>query len=80
MDGEQFEALFTGTKSSKQLIEEVHHMEKAIEEANALEAAQDLEDDEEELEESSDNEGEYLAEEPGSAEAELRDDTPDEEK
>ncbi|HML36543.1 MAG TPA: ATP-dependent zinc metalloprotease FtsH [Bacillota bacterium] len=80
LDGEQFEALFTGTKSSKQLIEEVHHMEKAIEEANALEAAQDLEDDEEELEESSDNEGEYLAEEPGSAEAELRDDTPDEEK
>ncbi len=46
LDGEQFEALFTGAKTSKQLIEEVHHMEKAIEEANALEAAQDLEDDE----------------------------------
>lgn len=80
LDGEQFEALFTGTKSSKQLIEEVHHMEQAIEEANALEAAQDLEDDEEELEESPGDEGESLEEEPGLIETELRDDTPDEEK
>ena len=47
LDGEQFEALFTGAKTSKQLIEEVHHMERAIEEANALEAALDLEDEEE---------------------------------
>ncbi len=54
LDGEQFEALFTGAKTSKQLIEEVRHMERAIEEANALEAAQDLEDDEEDLEETSD--------------------------
>lgn len=61
LDGEQFEALFTGTKTSKQLIEEVHHMEKAIEEANALEAAQDLEDDEEDSESS--DEAEYLDEE-----------------
>ena len=59
LDGEQFEALFTGAKSSKQLIEEVHHMEKAIEEANALEAAQDLEEDDSE----SSDEGEYLDEE-----------------
>ena len=62
LDGEQFEALFTGAKTSKQLIEEVHHMEKAIEEANALEAAQDLEEDEEDSESS--DEGEYLDEEP----------------
>lgn len=47
LDGEQFEALFIGAKTSKQLIEEVHHMERAIEEANALEAALDLEDEEE---------------------------------
>jgi cell division protease FtsH len=60
LDGEQFEALFTGAKTSKQLIEEVHHMEKAIEEANALEAAQDLEADEEDTESS--DEGEYLDE------------------
>lgn len=60
LDGEQFEALFTGAKTSKQLIEEVHHLEKAIEEANALEAAQDLED--EDLDESVE-EGEYLDEE-----------------
>jgi cell division protease FtsH len=46
LDGEQFEALFTGAKTSKQLIEEVHHMERAIEEANALEAAMELEDEE----------------------------------
>ncbi len=52
LDGDQFEALFTGTKTSQQLIEEVHHMERALEEANALEAAmepeeEDLEDEEE---------------------------------
>ena len=46
LDGEQFEALFTGTKTAQQLIEEVHHMERAIEEANAIEAAMDLEEDE----------------------------------
>ncbi len=65
LDGEQFEALFTGAKTSKQLIEEVHHMERAIEEANALEAAQDLEDDEaEEMEdENSEAENEYAIEE-----------------
>jgi cell division protease FtsH len=65
LDGEQFEALFTGAKTSKQLIEEVHHMERAIEEANALEAAQDLEDDEaEEMEdENSEAENEYAVEE-----------------
>lgn len=80
LDGEQFEALFTGAKSSKQLIEEVHHMEKAIEEANALEAAQDLEDAEEELEESPGDEGESLDEEPGLIETELRDNTSDEKK
>ncbi len=62
LDGEQFEALFIGAKTSKQLIEEVHHMEKAIEEANALEAAQDLEDEEEALDESGED-GEYLDEE-----------------
>jgi len=60
LDGEQFEALFTGAKTSTQLIEEVHHMEKAIEEANALEAAQEIE---EEPEESEQLEGEYLDEE-----------------
>jgi cell division protease FtsH len=49
LDGDQFEALFTGTKTSEQLIEEVHHMERALEEANALEAA--MEPEEEELEE-----------------------------
>lgn len=63
LDGEQFEALFTGAKTSDQLIEEVHHMEKALEEANALEAAQDLEDDEEDLEESTEDETEALDEE-----------------
>jgi len=38
--GEQFEALVSGTKTAEQLIEEVHHMEKAKEEANAKEAAE----------------------------------------
>jgi cell division protease FtsH len=62
LDGEQFEALFTGAKTSKQLIEEVHHMEKAIEAANALEAALDLEEDDEDSESS--DEGESLDEAP----------------
>ncbi len=48
LDGEQFEALFSGTKSPKQLIDEVHHMEMVIEEANALEAAQEPEEEDEE--------------------------------
>lgn len=61
LDGEQFEALFTGAKTSKQIIVEVHHMEKVKEEANALEAAQDLE--EEDPEESAEDEAEYLEEE-----------------
>lgn len=46
LDGEQFEALFTGAKTAKQLIEEVHHLERVIEEANALEAAMELEEEE----------------------------------
>lgn len=46
LDGEQFEALFTGTKTSEQLIEEIHHLERALEEANALEAAEELEEEE----------------------------------
>lgn len=85
LDGEQFEALFTGAKTPKQLIEEVHHMEKAIEEANALEAAQDLEDDEEDFEEIEDAEedpeetADVEEEEPGDGE-DLREDTPDEKK
>nr|WP_227019258.1 ATP-dependent zinc metalloprotease FtsH [Sinanaerobacter chloroacetimidivorans] len=62
LDGEQFEALFTGEKTSKQLIEEVHHLELAIEEANAKEAAEMEEalaenDDLDQLEESEDEEG-----------------------
>ncbi|MDF2656644.1 MAG: ATP-dependent metallopeptidase FtsH/Yme1/Tma family protein [Bacillota bacterium] len=52
LDGEQFEALFTGAKTAKQLIEEVHHLERAIEEANALEAAMELEEEESSDEES----------------------------
>ena len=44
LDGVQFEALFTGEKTPSQLIEEIHKKEKAIEAANALEAAQDLEE------------------------------------
>jgi cell division protease FtsH len=62
LDGDQFEALFTGAKTSKQIIVDVHHMEKVKEEANALEAAQDLEEDEEDLE-SAEDEAEYLEEE-----------------
>ena len=50
LDGEQFEALFTGAKTSRQLIEDVQHTMKAIEAANALEAAQDLEEEEEDVE------------------------------
>lgn len=57
LDGEQFEALFTGAKTSHQLIEEVHNFEKVIEEANALEAAQELEED---ADESTELDGEYL--------------------
>lgn len=57
LDGEQFEALFTGEKTSGQLIEEVHHMERAIEEANALEAAMELEEDEPEDEDGDDADG-----------------------
>ncbi len=80
LDGEQFEALFIGAKTSKQLIEEVHHMEKAIEEANALEAAQDLEDEEEGLDESGED-GEYLVEEQTEdLETDQREDTPEDKK
>lgn len=88
LDGEQFEALFTGAKTSKQLIEEVHHMEKAIEEANALEAAQDLEDEEEDLEEATDEElddsadieEDELVDDEGDPEEDQRDDNPEEKK
>jgi cell division protease FtsH len=80
LDGEQFESLFIGAKTSKQLIEEVHHMEKAIEEANALEAAQDLEDEEEGLDESGED-GEYLVEEQTEdLETDQREDTPEDKK
>lgn len=78
LDGEQFEALFTGSKTSRQLIEEVHHMEKAIEEANALEAAQDLEDDEDALEDSSEVEGAYLEDRDDDTAAKQRDDDSEE--
>ncbi len=67
LDGEQFEALFTGAKTSKQIIVDVHRMEKVKEEANALEAAQDLEED---MEESAEDEAEYLAEEEDSLDEE----------
>ncbi|WP_027400186.1 ATP-dependent zinc metalloprotease FtsH [Anaerovorax odorimutans] len=40
LDGEQFEALFTGEKTSEQLIAEVRDMEKVLEKANAEEAAE----------------------------------------
>ncbi len=63
LDADQFEALFSGTKTTKQIIEEVHHNEKVLEEANALEAALDLEEEEEDPEETSEDEGEYLDEE-----------------
>lgn len=46
LDGAQFEALFTGEKTSEQLIEEVHHMERALEEANAKEAAEQVRESE----------------------------------
>ncbi len=65
LDGEQFEALFTGTKTEKQLIEEVHHMERAIEEANALEAALDLEDIDEEEDSDYEEDGEAVDVEDG---------------
>ncbi|MDD3167878.1 MAG: ATP-dependent zinc metalloprotease FtsH [Eubacteriales bacterium] len=84
LDGDQFEALFTGAKTSKQIIADVHHMEKVKEEANALEAAQDLE--EEDPEESAEDEAEYLEEEedaPGEEEdsaAEQPEDPPEEKK
>lgn len=61
LDADQFEALFSGTKTTKQIIEEVHKLEKVLEEANALEAAEDLE--EEDVEETSEDEVEYLDEE-----------------
>lgn len=88
LDGEQFESLFTGAKTSKQLIEEVHHMEKAIEEANALEAAQDLEDEEEDLleiddadmDDSADIEEDELIDDEGDSEEGQRDDNPEEKK
>ncbi|MDD2189796.1 MAG: ATP-dependent zinc metalloprotease FtsH [Eubacteriales bacterium] len=48
LDGEQFEALFTGNKTPEQLIEEVEHMEKALKEANELEAVQSLEEEDDE--------------------------------
>ena len=60
LDGEQFEALFTGVKTPAQLVEDVHQLEKVIEEANALEASQALE---EEPEDNGEAEGEYLDEE-----------------
>ncbi len=47
LDADQFEALFTGVKTSRQLIDEAHHTMKAIEAANALEAALDTEEEEE---------------------------------
>ena len=56
--GEQFEALITGTKTADQLIDEIHHMEKAIEEANAKEAAELEEELEEEDQEDADLEDE----------------------
>ncbi|HHU17855.1 MAG: ATP-dependent zinc metalloprotease FtsH [Anaerovoracaceae bacterium] len=49
LDGEQFEALFTGEKTAKQIIEEVHNMEKSIQRANELEAVQVMEEEKEEL-------------------------------
>ncbi len=58
LDGDQFEALFTGARTSAQLVDDVHHKEKVIEEANALEASLVLEEDEEE--DDSELEGEYL--------------------
>lgn len=82
LDGEQFEALFTGAKTSAQLIDEVHHMEKAIEEANALEAALDLEDDED-PEDADDFDDEDTDEEPEEEEGDLedeREDTPEDRK
>jgi cell division protease FtsH len=84
LDADQFEALFSGTKTTKQIIDEVHKLEKVLEEANALEAAEDLE--EEDLEETSEDEGEYLDEEEESArEDEITpegqpEDTPEEKK
>jgi hypothetical protein len=55
-------------------------MEKAIEEANALEAAQDLEDEEDEDLNGTD-EGEYLDEvQTEDRETDQRDDTPEEKK
>ena len=84
LDADQFEALFSGTKTTKQIIEEVHKFEKVLEEANALEAAEDLE--EEDLEETSEDEGEYLdVEEESAREDEITpegqpEDTPEEKK
>ena len=76
LDGEQFEALFSGTKTSQQLIEEVHHHEQALEEANALEAALDIED-EEDLEDDAEETGEYLEEEEEGADREEDETDPD---
>ena len=36
LDGEQFEALVTGAKTPAQLVEDVHHMEKAIERSKCI--------------------------------------------
>ncbi|MEG1931103.1 MAG: ATP-dependent zinc metalloprotease FtsH [Anaerovorax sp.] len=40
LDGTQFEDLFTKKKSVEQLVDEMFHTEKAIKEANAMEAAE----------------------------------------
>ena len=80
LDGDQFEALFTGEKTSEQLIEEVYHMEKALEEANALEAALDLEDEEEEPEDESALDVESFDDSDGEVMNERRENTPDEKK
>ncbi|HYE67936.1 MAG TPA: ATP-dependent zinc metalloprotease FtsH [Anaerovoracaceae bacterium] len=85
LDADQFEALFSGTKTTKQIIDEVHKLEKVLEEANALEAAEDIEE-EDDLEETSEDEGEYLdAEEESAREDEItpegqQEDTPEEKK
>jgi len=69
LDGAQFEALFTGAKTPSQLIDEIHKKEKAIEAANALEAALDLEENGEE-DETSEEAGGTEAEDSGTEDAE----------
>lgn len=56
LDGEQFEALFTGEKTAEQLIEGVYHMEKTIQKVNEQEAVQEMEDDDEESSDEHDTE------------------------